>query len=170
MTRPRKNPGASGIRTRDLPLSRRTLYHWANEAVSGGGIVSDWTQDGPKTNAPPVFSLLQCLFRSTPALVFYQNHLVFSGLILLTDNEHHTFPHLLAVDFDRSSVRSKPCFFNCILTFLFGECKVLHKRPTLTIGVSVDAFEYAFNTSAFLACHQCYCAGSSLVWDLNLRA
>ena len=27
MTRPRKNPGASGIRTRDLPLSRRTHYH-----------------------------------------------------------------------------------------------------------------------------------------------
>ena len=26
MTRPRKNPGASGIRTRDLPLSRRTPY------------------------------------------------------------------------------------------------------------------------------------------------
>ena len=25
MTRPRKNPGASGIRTRDLPLSRRTV-------------------------------------------------------------------------------------------------------------------------------------------------
>ena len=33
MTRPRKNPGASGIRTRDLPLSRRTPYHEANEAV-----------------------------------------------------------------------------------------------------------------------------------------
>ena len=27
MTRPRKNPGASGIRTRDLLLSRRTPYH-----------------------------------------------------------------------------------------------------------------------------------------------
>ena len=27
MTRPRKNPGASEIRTRDLPLSRRTPYH-----------------------------------------------------------------------------------------------------------------------------------------------
>ena len=27
MTRPRNNPGASGIRTRDLPLSRRTPYH-----------------------------------------------------------------------------------------------------------------------------------------------
>ena len=27
MTRPRKNPGASGVRTRDLPLSRRTPYH-----------------------------------------------------------------------------------------------------------------------------------------------
>ena len=33
MTRPRKNPGASGIRTRDLRLSRRTPYHSANEAV-----------------------------------------------------------------------------------------------------------------------------------------
>ena len=33
MTRPRKNPCASGIRTRDLPLSRRTPYHQANEAV-----------------------------------------------------------------------------------------------------------------------------------------
>ena len=27
MTRPRKNPGASGIRIRDFPLSRRTPYH-----------------------------------------------------------------------------------------------------------------------------------------------
>ena len=27
MTRPRKNPGSSGIRTRDLPLSRRTPGH-----------------------------------------------------------------------------------------------------------------------------------------------
>ena len=27
MIRPRRNPGASGIRTRDLPLSRRTPYH-----------------------------------------------------------------------------------------------------------------------------------------------
>ena len=24
--------------------------------------------------------------------------------------------------------------------------------------------------SAFLACHQCYCAGSSLAWGLNLQA
>ena len=27
MTQPPKNPGSSGIRTRDLPLSRRTPYH-----------------------------------------------------------------------------------------------------------------------------------------------
>ena len=33
MTRPRKNPAASGIRTQDLPLSRWTPYHKANEAV-----------------------------------------------------------------------------------------------------------------------------------------
>ena len=25
------------------------------------------------------------------------------------------------------------------------------------------------STSAFLACQQCYCAGSSLAWGLNLR-
>ena len=37
MTRPRKNPVASGIRTRDLPLSGRTPYHLANEAVRGDG-------------------------------------------------------------------------------------------------------------------------------------
>ena len=35
MTRPRKNRGASGIRTRDLPLSRRTLYPLGQR---GGGI------------------------------------------------------------------------------------------------------------------------------------
>ena len=26
------------------------------------------------------------------------------------------------------------------------------------------------STSAFLACHQCYCADSSLAWGFNLRA
>ena len=34
---------------------------------------------------------------------------------------------------------------------------------TATRGVTVSM-------SAFLACHQCYCAGSSLAWGLNLRA
>ena len=28
----------------------------------------------------------------------------------------------------------------------------------------------AVSTSAFLACHQCYCVGLSLAWGLNLRA
>ena len=37
MTRPRKKSGASGIRTRDLLLSRRTPYHKANEAVEHAG-------------------------------------------------------------------------------------------------------------------------------------
>ena len=36
MTRPRKNPGASGIRTRDLPLSRQTPYPQGQR----GGITS----------------------------------------------------------------------------------------------------------------------------------
>ena len=34
-------------------------------------------------------------------------------------------------------------------------------KPTCGVTVSM---------SAFLACHQCYCAGSSLAWGLNLRA
>ena len=46
MTGPRKNPGASGIRTRDLPLSRRTPYHWANEAVC------KWKQSIVKSKKP----------------------------------------------------------------------------------------------------------------------
>ena len=42
---------------------------------------------------------------------------------------------------------------------------VLRQRPPTgaTRGVTVSM-------SAFLACHQCYCAGSSLAWGLNLRA
>ena len=42
MTRPRKNPGASEIRTRDLPLSRRTPYRrggrLAQRAISEGSV------------------------------------------------------------------------------------------------------------------------------------
>ena len=45
------------------------------------------------------------------------------------------------------------------LPFFAGRC-VLYGA---TRGVTVSM-------SAFLACHQCYCAGSSLAWGLNLRA
>ena len=38
-----------------------------------------------------------------------------------------------------------------------------HFLKDMTCGVTVSM-------SVFLACHQCYCAGSSLVWGLNLRA
>ena len=38
MTRPWNNPVASGIRTRDLPLSRRTPQHEANEVVFPNGL------------------------------------------------------------------------------------------------------------------------------------
>ena len=37
------------------------------------------------------------------------------------------------------------------------------RRMGATRGVTVS-------TCAFLACHQCYCAGSSLAWGLNIRA
>ena len=38
-----------------------------------------------------------------------------------------------------------------------------HATHGATHGVTVSM-------SAFLACHQCYCAGSSLAWGLNVRA
>ena len=38
-----------------------------------------------------------------------------------------------------------------------------HDRVMVTRGVTVS-------TSAFLACHQCHSAGSSLAWGLNFRA
>ena len=50
------------------------------------------------------------------------------------------------------------CFVFCFLLFFFwGGGGVL--RRGVTVG-----------TSVFLACHQCYCAGMSLAWGLNLRA
>ena len=38
---------------------------------------------------------------------------------------------------------------------------------TIIIGATRGV---AVSMSAFLACHQCYCAGSSFAWGLNLRA
>ena len=46
---------------------------------------------------------------------------------------------------------------------LFGRMCSFSVQNGATRGVTVSM-------SAFLACHQCYCAGSSLAWDLNLRA
>ena len=40
---------------------------------------------------------------------------------------------------------------------------VRNESSGATRGVTVSV-------SAFLACHPCYCAGSSLAWGLNLRA
>ena len=52
MTWPRKNPGASGIRTRGLPFSRRTPYHKANEAVWP----DDWRTEGCALKMENVFT------------------------------------------------------------------------------------------------------------------
>ena len=58
-------------------------------------------------------------------------------------------------------VRNHPlnlCLFVCL--FVLSCCLQTHGA---TCGVTVSM-------SAFLACHQCYCAGPSLAWGLNLRA
>ena len=44
-----------------------------------------------------------------------------------------------------------------------GGCMALRWVSEATRGVAVSTF-------AFLTCHQCYCAGSSLAWGLNHRA
>ena len=38
------------------------------------------------------------------------------------------------------------------------------------VRTHVNSRGVTVSMSAFLACHQCYCAGSSLAWGLNLRA
>ena len=49
-------------------------------------------------------------------------------------------------------------------TFDLAQSQCVDTEPTSpSAGVTVSM-------SAFLACHQCYCAGSSLAWGLNLRA
>ena len=44
----------------------------------------------------------------------------------------------------------------------YGPFRALRCHLSATHGVTVSM-------SAFLACHQCYCTGSSLAWGLNLR-
>ena len=46
---------------------------------------------------------------------------------------------------------------------LWDQAEVHLWKRRVTCGVTVS-------TSIFLACHQCYCVGSSLTWGLNLRA
>ena len=50
-----------------------------------------------------------------------------------------------------------------LLSFACIEVGCIEFRSGATRGVTVG-------TSAFLACHRCYCVGSSLAWGLNLRA
>ena len=63
-------------------------------------------------------------------------------------------------NFESGQNKMKACF--CILKD--RQCNPLSvTKVGATRGVTVSM-------SAFLACHQCYCAGSSLAWGLNLRA
>ena len=68
------------------------------------------------------------------------------------------------------SVVSTMTSWVCVLLFPEGHMVSVcilsseyHIISHATRGVTVSM-------SAFLACHQCYCAGSSLAWGLNLRA
>ena len=67
----------------------------------------------------------------------------------------------------------------CIISPLFGatttawkkSCRVWVDRRRLSLWLSSGSTHgVTVSMSAFLACHQCYCAGSSLAWGLNLRA
>ena len=66
-----------------------------------------------------------------------------------------------------NNVISPTIFWSSTFHFLFKAVSFLPKmaiwRYWATRGVTVSM-------SAFLACHQCCCAGSSLAWGLNLRA
>ena len=51
-----------------------------------------------------------------------------------------------------------------------GMCLCLLQSPLLAVHNQGAMRGVTVSMSAFLACHQCYCAGSSLAWGLNLRA
>ena len=52
-----------------------------------------------------------------------------------------------------------------------GQRGGLRDGSAYTIGITIGATRgVTVSMSAFLACHQGYCAGSSLAWGLNLRA
>ena len=89
------------------------------------------------------------------ATVLYSALISFKGL-RLSDSAQYDITVLIKAHMrSASSVRSR--------------CKVAareragHGEEGATRGVAVSM-------SAFLACHQCYCAVSSLVWGLNLQA
>ena len=60
---------------------------------------------------------------------------------------------------------SRPVVQKVVLGHRNGEEQAVcnDRRHCATRGVKVSM-------SAFLACHQCYCADTSLAWGLNLRA
>ena len=59
----------------------------------------------------------------------------------------------------------------CNFYFCLTACRITLAEPSLRYALSVGvACGVTVSTSAFLACHQCYCAGSSLTWGLNLQA
>ena len=50
-------------------------------------------------------------------------------------------------------------------------CACVYRRSSADVAMLVRATRVVtVSTSAFPACHQCYCAGSSLGWGLNLWA
>ena len=117
-----------------------------------------WKDDTePPTNTSPAYESLQKIpiFHSEPREIecrpssgLAPDIWWFFSLALFVLSFVRSFAHLfvrsLLLSFFLSFVRS---------LIVFGA----------TRGVTVSM-------SAFLACHQCYCAGSSLAWGLNLRA
>ena len=59
------------------------------------------------------------------------------------------------------------------MTYIFGNWLECLRNGLKHVGNDVDLWAtrgVTVSMSAFLACHQSYCAGSSLAWGLNLRA
>ena len=59
------------------------------------------------------------------------------------------------------------------MTYIFGNWLKCLRNGLKHVANDVDLWAtrgVIVSMSAFLACHQSYCAGSSLAWSLNLRA
>ena len=140
-------------------MARQKLLDIYNQYWNTGLFQTSWKEDimfpilkkgkdrHRKTRYRPI-SLLSCLGKTMERMVNrrLQHHLENNGLLSPSQS-----------GFRKNTITEDQ------VTLLTQDIENGFKQKMKTRGVTVS-------TSAFLACHECYRAGSSLAWGLNLRA
>ena len=80
-------------------------------------------------------------------------------------------PHLADESYDSSTpYRTETARMAVCRTILMKTIMAINRTAINRTALQGATRGVTVSTSAFLACHQNYCAGSSLAWGLNLRA